>query len=130
MKKHLFFLALFLFAFMVAVARGETITWNNATTYTDNTAIAPAAQATMTSRIYHSATGNGTDWSLFQTILSGGQSWTGALPSAYAKGSTIYVSMTNTIPAEGTPSAYAPAVSYVIPYVAPQTPVTIHITRP
>lgn len=128
---------IFALCFWVAVAMlsagsalGQTVTWTNPTTYTDNTAISAAAQATITTRLFYDVDQLGTP-TLFATVTNGVTTWTGALPTACAaKGFTCYYTATASIPAEGdVQSAYAPYVSYTVPYVAPLTPTSITITR-
>jgi hypothetical protein len=106
-----------------------TIGWDNPTTYTDATPISAAAQATLTTKVYYSTTAAGcATGSLFQTILSGAESWSGTLPVT-TKGSTTYYCATSTIPAEGNESDRSPAVSYTVPFVAPTAPVIINIVK-
>lgn len=132
MKRFLAVLLLFThLLFLPALSLCETFTWQNATSYTDNTAISSAAQATITTKIYHSPTGSGTDWVLFATVTNGAMTYGPvALPSQYGRGQNSYWAMTNVIPAEGTTSAYSAVYTYMIPFVPPLAPINIHLGKP
>ena len=127
MKRRIFVFALCILAVLLLAkhARAETITWNNATQYTDNSAISAADQAAIVTRIYHGATA-ATATTLLTTVPAGGETWAGAIP--YTRGQTGWFTATNEV--GGQVSAYAPAVSYTVPAPGPKAPTTINITRP
>jgi len=122
MKRRVFLFALCLIAAW-KVAGAETISWNNPTTYVDNTAISVADQATITTRIYHGTTALAS--TLLATVTGGLETWTGPIP--YTKGQTAYFRATAEL--AGQTSDYSPATSYTVPYVAPKAPTTINIVR-
>jgi len=124
------FLAIVLLFGLSSGAWSATIAWSNPTTYTDAAPISAAAQATLTTKLYHSTTSAGcATGTLFQTVLNGASSWTGAALPVTAKGSTTYYCATSTVPAEGTESDKSPAVAYTVPLVAPTAPVLINIAK-
>ena len=127
MKHRIFIFALCILAVLILAryAGAETINWNNATQYTDNSAISAADQATIVTRIYHGATA-GTATALLATVTGGGETWTGAIP--YTRGQTGYFAATNEV--GGQVSGPSPAVSYTVPAPGPKAPTTINITRP
>jgi hypothetical protein len=133
MKKYssvVLFLAIILTFGISSGAWAATISWDNPTTYTDATPISAGAQATLTTKIYYATTSAGcATGTLFQTVLSGAELWTGAALPVTAKGSTTYYCATSTIPAEGQEGAKGPAVSYTVPFVAPSAPVIINIAK-
>ena len=127
MKKRIIVFALCILAVLLLArhARAETVTWNNATQYTDNSAISAADQALIVTRIYH-GTSPTTMTSLLATVTAGGETWTGAIP--YTRGQTAYFTANNEL--GGQISSPAPAVAYTVPAPGPKAPTTITITRP
>lgn len=101
-------------------ANAEVITWDNPTVYEDGVSIPAADIAALGTVIEIKGAGEADAWQILATVSGGLNTWTGSLPAEYSKGSSVSVRYKSSL--HGLESAYADAISYTIPYVAPCAP--------
>jgi hypothetical protein len=117
-------LSVLLSLLVVPHLRAETITWENATTYSDGSAVADADKAKITTYLYYRPP-NG-QWTGFVTVPNGAQTWTGMLPAAILRGVVYEYNAANELNGMTGPMIATPA-TYTRPYLAPSSPKTIVI---
>ena len=123
MRKILLIIPMLMFLVLPALIFGETLTWMNPTQYVDGSAISPADQAKIKTRIYWSMQSD-SGWVEFAVVENGGNMWTGQLPAA--RGVTAYYTLRSEL--NGLLSDYmVPSVSYTRPFVPTKAPTGLTI---